>query len=65
MACDRLHGGSNVKRRLQTPLVVFLLFLAVWAPRVPALNAFVTSDERLWLFLSANFYAGVKPPMAC
>jgi 4-amino-4-deoxy-L-arabinose transferase-like glycosyltransferase len=58
--CERLHRGSNVKRRLQTPLVVFLLFLAVWAPRVPALNAFVTPDERLWLFRSANFYQAIS-----
>jgi 4-amino-4-deoxy-L-arabinose transferase-like glycosyltransferase len=48
-----------VKHRLQTPLVVLLLFLAVWAPRAPALDAFVTPDERLWLFRSANFYQAI------
>ena len=49
-----------MKRRLHTPLVVLLLFLAVWVPRVPALNAFVTPDERLWLFRSANFYQAIS-----
>ena len=49
-----------MKRRLQTPLVVLLLFLAVWAPRVLALDAFVTPDERLWLFRSANFYQAIS-----
>ena len=58
--CDRLHGGSSVKRRLHTPLVVLLLFLAVWVPRVLALDAFVTPDERLWLFRSANFYQAIS-----
>ena len=51
--------GSNVRRRLQTPLVVLLLFLAVWTPRVLALDAFVTTDERLWLYRSANFYQAI------
>jgi hypothetical protein len=49
-----------VKRRLQTPLVILLLFLAVWAPRVPALDAFVTPDEPLWLFRSANFLQAIS-----
>jgi 4-amino-4-deoxy-L-arabinose transferase-like glycosyltransferase len=49
-----------VKHRLYTPIVVLLLFLAVWVPRVPALDAFVTPDERLWLFRSANYYQAIS-----
>ena len=49
-----------MKRRLQTPLVVLLLFLAVWLPRVPALDAFVTPDEPSWLYRSANFYQAIS-----
>ncbi len=49
-----------MKRRLHTPLVVLLLFLAAWVPRVLALDAFVTPDEPLWLFRSANFYQAIS-----
>jgi hypothetical protein len=49
-----------VKRRLQTPLLLLLLFLAVWTPRVLALDAFVTPDEPLWLYRSANFYQAIS-----
>ena len=49
-----------MKRRLHTPLVVLLLFLAVWIPRVPALDAFVTPDESAWLRRSANFYQAIS-----
>jgi hypothetical protein len=40
--------------------VVLLLFLAIWLPRVMALDAFVTVDERKWLARSANFYRAVS-----
>ena len=49
-----------MKRRLQTPLLLLLLFLAVWTPRVLALDAFVTPDEPLWLYRSANFYQAIS-----
>ncbi len=49
-----------MKRRLGTPLVIVLLFLAAWLPRVLALDAFVTTDEPLWLFRSANFYQAIS-----
>ena len=49
-----------MKQRLYTPLVVLLLFLAVWLPRVPALDAFVTPDESAWLRRSANFYQAIS-----
>ena len=49
-----------MKRRLRTPLVILLLFLAAWVPRVLALDAFVTTDEPLWLFRSANFYQAIS-----
>ena len=42
--------------RLRTSLIVLVLFLATWAPRVLALDVFVTADERKWLGRSANFY---------
>ncbi len=51
------HSGV---RQLRTPLVLLLLFLAVWMPHVLALDAFVTPDERLWLFRSANFYQSIS-----
>ena len=37
-------------------LLCLLLFVAAWMPRVIALDAFVTVDERKWLARSANFY---------
>jgi len=42
--------------RLKTPLILIGLFIAAWAPRVVALDAFVTPDERKWLTRAANFY---------
>ena len=49
-----------MRRRLRTSFVILLLFLAVWLPRVLALDAFVTPDERLWLYRSANFYQAIS-----
>ena len=49
-----------MRRRLRTSVVIFLLFLAVWLPRVLDLDAFVTPDERLWLYRSANFYQAIS-----
>jgi hypothetical protein len=46
-------------RRLNTPLILVLLFLAAWLPRAVALERFVTIDERKWLARSANFYQAV------
>jgi hypothetical protein len=40
----------------QTFLILLVLFLAGWLPRVLALDRFVTADERRWLTRSANFY---------
>ena len=41
--------------RLRTSLILLVLFLAAWLPRVVALDAFVTVDERKWLTRAANF----------
>lgn len=46
--------------RLRTWLILALLFLAAWLPRVVALDALVTIDERKWLARSANFYDAVS-----
>ena len=46
-------------RGLRTLLVLLLLFLAAWAPRVLALDKFVTADEPGLLFRSANFYQAI------
>jgi hypothetical protein len=46
-------------RGLRTLLVLLLLFLAAWGPRVLGLDAFVTADEPGWLFRSANFYQAI------
>jgi hypothetical protein len=45
-----------MKSQLRTGLILLVLFLAAWVPRVVALDAFVTVDERKWLARSANFY---------
>lgn len=45
--------------RLRTPLLLVVLFLCAWVPRVVGLNAFVTIDERKWLARSANFLYAV------
>ena len=44
---------------VRTLLVLLLLFLAAWAPRVLALDKFVTADEPGLLFRSANFYQAI------
>ena len=41
--------------RLRTSLILLALFLAAWLPRVVALDAFVTVDERKWVARAANF----------
>jgi len=41
--------------RLRTAIILIALFFAAWLPRVLALDAFVTPDERKWLARSANF----------
>ena len=42
--------------RLRTSLIVLVLFMSTWLPRVVSLDTFVTVDERKWLARSANFY---------
>ncbi len=37
-------------------LALIIIILATWLPRGLALNRFVTPDEPLWLYRSANFY---------
>jgi len=37
-------------------LALIVIILAIWLPRGLALNRFVTPDEPLWLYRSANFY---------
>ncbi len=39
--------------------ILLFLFLSAWIPRILALNAFVTVDERKWLNRSANFYVAL------
>ncbi len=46
--------------RLRTAIILIALFVAAWLPRVAALDAFVTIDERKWLARSANFYQAVS-----
>ena len=41
--------------KLRTFWIVLVLFFCAWIPRVVALDAFVTVDERKWLARSANF----------
>jgi hypothetical protein len=43
-------------QHLRTSLIVCILFLCAWLPRVLALDTFVTPDEPKWLARSANFY---------
>ena len=40
---------------LRTTVVLLLLFLAAWLPRVMTLDAFTTPDEQKWMSRSANF----------
>ncbi len=44
-----------MNQRAKTALIMLLLFIASWLPRVLALDTFVTTDERKWLARSANF----------
>lgn len=44
----------------RTALLLLGLFLAAWLPRVWALDAVVTIDERKWLARSANFYQALS-----
>ena len=53
-------SASKRFSRLRTPLVLLLLFVAVWMPRVLDLHAFVTPDEPTWLFRSANYYQAIS-----
>ena len=46
--------------RLRTAIILLALFTAAWLPRVMALDAFVTIDERKWLARSANFYQAIS-----
>ena len=59
MACDR-HSYWGRMRIGRTPIIVLALFAAAWLPRVVALDAFVTIDERKWLARSANFYQAIS-----
>jgi hypothetical protein len=44
-----------MSHRLRTLWIMAVLFFCAWIPRVVALDAFVTVDERKWLARSANF----------
>jgi hypothetical protein len=46
---------TNLTARLRTFWIMLVLFFCAWVPRVVALDAFVTVDERKWLARSANF----------
>lgn len=41
--------------RLRHALLLLLLFVLAWVPRMFALNSYVSPDERKWLARSANF----------
>lgn len=45
-----------MRRGVALPLILLILFLTAWLPRVVGLDVFVTPDERKWLARSANFY---------
>jgi hypothetical protein len=49
-----------MRRQTALPLILFILFLTAWLPRVVGLDVFVTPDERKWLARSANFYEAVS-----
>ncbi len=44
---------------LSASLLLLLLWMAAWFPRVVGLEHFVTADERRWLTRSANFYQAI------
>lgn len=48
-----------MKQILVSAIVPLLLFVAIWAPRVIALDAHVTADEGRWLERSAKFTAAL------
>ena len=58
-----MNSQTVTKSRSSSPVytlvVLALLCLAAWAPRVLHLDAFVTIDERRWLTRSANFYTAI------
>ncbi len=45
----------RTRQALRTFWIMVVLFFCAWIPRVVALDAFVTVDERKWLARSANF----------
>jgi hypothetical protein len=47
--------NGKLPSSLRTLWIMGVLFLCAWVPRVMALDAFVTVDERKWLARSANF----------
>ncbi len=47
--------SPQLQQRLRTFWIMLVLFFCAWIPRVVALDAFVTVDERKWLARSANF----------
>jgi len=58
-----MNAPTAVKSRAASPIytlvVLALLFLAAWLPRVLQLDTFVTIDERRWLTRSANYYTAI------
>ena len=47
-------------RRLLTVIILALIFLAAWLPRIAGLDKFVTIDETRWLAGSANFLQAIS-----
>src|SRR6476619_6722610 len=47
--------SPHTRENLRTLWIMLVLFFCAWIPRVVALDAFVTVDERKWLARSANF----------
>jgi len=58
-----MNAPTAVKSRAASPIytlvVLALLFLAAWLPRVLQLDTFVTIDERRWLTRSANYFTAI------
>lgn len=50
----------RVRRWLGQILVLALLFVAFWVPRVTVLDQFMTVDEHKWAIRSANFYVALS-----
>ena len=55
-----LQWPSMDRRRLVTPVILILLFLAALVPRLMVLDTYVTADERKWLNRSGNFYLALS-----